>query len=141
MKHAVVGLMTFGFGLLPAWAGEDASSGFFRTPSDNIYCYYSIEESGSVDCEIRDITSRTPTTERPADCDLEWGNRFSVKGTGYAELICAGDTTRDSSAVEFPYGGSYTLGSVYCDSAATGLTCRNQEGHGFFLSKARQELF
>ena len=39
------------------------------------------------------------------------------------------------------YGQSAQFGPITCQSERTGLTCRNQSGHGFFLSRRRQELF
>jgi len=35
------------------------------------------------------------------------------------------------------YGTTWSGGGVRCTSAATGLTCRNRSGHGFFLSRER----
>lgn len=38
-------------------------------------------------------------------------------------------------------GETRTLGLFGCESEATGLTCQDGDGQGFFLSKGRQELF
>ena len=38
------------------------------------------------------------------------------------------------------YGKAYAWHGIRCTSAATGLTCRNTSGHGFFLSRARQRI-
>jgi hypothetical protein len=32
-------------------------------------------------------------------------------------------------------------GGITCTSSEKGLECRNGDGHGFFLSKGKQELF
>ena len=33
------------------------------------------------------------------------------------------------------YGATWGGGGLRCTSATTGLTCRNQDGHGFFVSR------
>jgi hypothetical protein len=131
---------------------EQASS--FRTPSDNIHCLFSLDnipddpddaesvaEPDSVDCEISEMTNKSPLPPKPADCDLDYGDRFSLAVTGKAGVICAGDTIRNSEAPVLAYGESVTQKGITCDSAETGVTCRNEQGHGFFLSKAKQKLF
>jgi hypothetical protein len=40
----------------------------------------------------------------------------------------------------FQYGQSWSGGPFTCQSAATGLTCRHTNGHGFSMSKARIEV-
>jgi hypothetical protein len=123
----------------PASATELQS---FRTPSDNIHCMY-IEDEGrrSVDCELLEMTNPEPAQPRPKDCDLDWGNSFWVGEDGDARMDCYGDTLASPEAPVLAYGRSSHWGSITCRSAPSGLTCRNADGHGFTLSRAKQDLF
>jgi hypothetical protein len=128
--------------LITATASQADTLTPFHTPSKNIYCL-AVEgtDGASIDCEILTITKRTPLTPRPADCDLEWGNRFELAESGQGTLACTGDTVRDDTGMTLTYGNSFRVGSITCESSEKGLDCRNGEDHGFFLSKGRQELF
>jgi hypothetical protein len=115
---------------------------FFHTPSGNIHCLAVASAAGNImDCEILAKVEAQPIAPRPADCELDWGNRFALGETGEAQLGCAGDTVRDDSGATLAYGNSFALGRITCASSEKGLECRNGDGHGFFLSRARQELF
>lgn len=118
---------------------------FFRTPSGNIHCLAYDAEAGNgesgVACEIQQITKRTLNVKRPADCDLEWGNRVEVGQRGRAGMSCYGDTLATPDSRVLGYGRSLTLGAISCGSSEAGLSCTNGSGHGFFLSKSRQRLF
>jgi hypothetical protein len=80
---------------------------------------------------------------RPApkrQCDGDWtGASMSVNGP--AGPTCAGDTVYDRRAPILAYGRTWTLARLSCVSRATGLTCRNRDGHGFFLSRERWRIF
>jgi hypothetical protein len=114
----------------------------FHTPSKNIYCMASeSEDANFLDCEILVMTRQAPLMPRPDDCDLEWGNRFQVGEANDAYLGCTGDTLRDDTGQTLAYGTSFQSGGITCTSSEKGLECRNGDGHGFFLSKGKQELF
>jgi hypothetical protein len=81
-------------------------------------------------------------TDRPADCELDWGDSSWIgPGDRRGELFCRGDTVMNPDAAELGYGGSIARSGICCESDQTGLTCTNGAGHGFFLSKARQRIF
>jgi len=40
-----------------------------------------------------------------------------------------------------PYGHTWRWHRFRCTSETTGLTCRNPQGHGFFLSRESQRVF
>jgi hypothetical protein len=122
-----------------AWADELTS---FHTPSNNIHCMGIVSETGNaVDCELLQMDNTKPLLPQPADCDLDWGSRFAVGETGGGYMVCAGDTVRDPNGITLAYGKTFELRGLTCTSSEKGLDCRNGEGHGFFLSRARQELF
>ena len=136
---ALVVILTIAALAGPARADTLAS---FHTPSENIHCLAATGEDGaSIDCEILEKASTRPLNPRPPDCDLEWGNRFELGETGKGTLACTGDTVRDPSGITLGYDTSFTANSITCTSTQRGLTCLNSEGHGFFLSRARQQVF
>ncbi len=114
----------------------------FRTPSDNIHCLF-IDEEGeiAVECELRDRSSGEPARPMPDDCELDWGNRFALPATGVSGLVCHGDTLISPGSPTLAYGHEMARGGIACFSEKSGLTCRNQDGHGFRLARAKQELF
>lgn len=98
----------------------------FHTPSDNIAC--SLEESGGgeLDCD------------RLAPVYL----RFILPAKGKASMLRdVGDQWCCGGYNELPYGREWQRGAFTCDSTASGLTCENQGGHGFFISKARVKVY
>lgn len=60
---------------------------------------------------------------------------------GSGELICYGDAVVGQSVFTLNYGENIDQAGLRCMSEKKGLTCKNERGHGFFLSKARQEVF
>lgn len=119
---------------LPA-AAQDIG---FRSPTGNIHCLFITGDWTTVRCDLREFT---PSYTRPQDCDLDWGYAFEVGLTGAGQPLCAGDTVIDPAAPVLHYGQSVNVGSLSCSSAKTGMTCVNREGHGFTVSRARQQAF
>jgi hypothetical protein len=114
----------------------------FRTPSDNIHCLF-IDEGGdiAVECELRQRAEGDPARPRPADCELDWGSRFALAARGEAGLVCHGDTLLSPGSPILAYGETRAHTGITCHSEKSGLTCRNLDGHGFRLARAKQELF
>ena len=78
----------------------------------------------------------------PADCELDYGHGV-VLGVGEAaEILCAGDTTIGRDSEPLAYDGAITAGPLRCESAQSGITCRDVEsGHGFSISREAYQLF
>jgi hypothetical protein len=111
----------------------------FQSPSGNIFCMLMTGQYVSARCDMRQLT---PSYHKPpADCDLEWGDSFEVGTRGRGGLVCHGDTVIAPEAFVLDYGKSVTLGGVTCESAQSGMTCRNERGHGFSISKVQQKVF
>jgi hypothetical protein len=113
-----------------------------RMPSNNIVC--TVQEpddnlAGELRCDTRNFppTSRRP----PKDCQLGWGDAFSIGESGKAERICHGDTIMHEDVMVLPYGMTWQHGAYTCRSQPSGLTCFNAQGHGFSLSRSSQRLF
>ena len=112
---------------------------YFHSPSGNINCALMTGDFAGVRCDMTDLTRNY---QRPADCDLEFGDAFEVgPNDRKGAVLCHGDTVIDPGSKELGYGASARLGAFTCTSEKTGMTCTNGLGHGFSISKASQKLF
>lgn len=122
-----------------ALAAPGASSGLgvhFSTPSKNIGCH---GESIFVRCDIAVTRAKPPP--KPRSCQYDWGNYFELRQRGRPRRLCASDSALGSRRI-LGYGRTQRIGlRITCTSRTTGLTCRNRDGHGFFLSRERVRLF
>ena len=107
----------------------------FSTPSGNIGC---VMDPEYVRCDIRDRSWEPPAP--PADCELDFGQGVELADEKRARLVCAGDTTLGAEET-LDYGETSRVGPYRCTSAAAGMNCQAQSGHGFFLSKETYELY
>ena len=58
-----------------------------------------------------------------------------------AEFVCADDTVFGTDNV-LPYGESISAGVLRCESADSGITCRDTKtGHGFSIARQAYQLF
>lgn len=110
----------------------------FQSPSGNIGC---LIFSGSARCDIVKRSWSPPP--RPASCpsQVDFGQGLEVGRSGTGRFVCAGDTTREPGAPELPYGTASRAGVITCISRASGLTCTNSGGHGFFISIQGYRVF
>ena len=144
MRTALV--LAVGFAALAAAAGGSSAStdgfGFFKTPSGKIVCQWTTggTPSASVECGVLP-TLRPPIPKSGTACQhLDYvGNRVSLSVTGRVQKIpCAGDAGPfgdPAHTVLLRYGKTWSApGGLSCKEGSSGLTCRNRDGHGFFLS-------
>ncbi len=143
----------------PAGDVRKVAAGAFATPSGRIVCLVSTD---SVRCDFvgADKAWQAP---KPGSCELDWGSSLYVTKT--AGSTCAGDTVIDTASVDsdyvswrkasdpivtvydlklvaLPYGSSLAAGTFQCDSASTGVTCKNTAtGHGFTMSREAYSVF
>lgn len=113
---------------------------YFHSPSGNINCALMSGDYASARCDM--VEFMQTYRKRPADCDLDWGAAFQIGPNdrrGY--VLCHGDTVINPDSMELGYDTTVTLDEFTCLSEKTGMTCTNADGHGFTLSKARQDLF
>jgi hypothetical protein len=135
-----------------------ADAAAFATPSGRIVC---IIADDSVRCDF--ITDKAWTSPQPKGCDLAWGDSLYLTQT--AGSTCHGDTLADTPALDsgyvtwrrsgdptilvngltlaaLPYGSAILVGTLQCDSATTGVTCRNlSTGHGFTMAREAYAIF
>lgn len=108
----------------------------FTSPSGNVGCHL---DASVARCDIRDRNWAPPL--RPASCRFAYGQGVTLSPGRTAEFVCAGDTTLGSGA-ELGYGDSITAGTLRCQSADTGITCRDTKTrHGFAISRQAYHLF
>jgi hypothetical protein len=113
---------------------------FFVSPSGNIACVIAPD---TIRCDITE--SDWPRPPRPADCQNSYGHMVGinpyVNPDGPAQFLCAGDSAHGSD-IPLAYGNTITAGPMQCDSAESGITCRNVvTRHGFSISRAAYQLF
>lgn len=114
----------------------------FETPSENIQCAVGqdFDVLSDINCTIIN-RSGPPALPKPAWCNSDWGHTFFMRETGPVEMLCE-KTSRDKSGFDrAEYGVTGEFGGFVCHSSTKGLRCTNRDGHGFFLSRARQEVF
>lgn len=121
-------------------AGMEPQFTFFRSPTGNIGCLFVSGEGTDLRCDLLEFE---PTyAEAPADCEFDYGGAFWVgelSETG--EVLCASDTVVDPAAEVLDYDQSLTEGGITCLSEKSGMTCTNEQGHGFTLSRRAQKVF
>ena len=111
----------------------------FRTPSKNIACAFypaSITGRAVFRCDL--LSGLKPKPKQ--HCDVDWTGA-SMGPRGKAGPTCAGDTVYDRSAPILAYGRTWSYGGIVCTSRTSGLTCRNGDKHGFFLSRDSWRVF
>lgn len=119
-----------------------ADEGFFQSPTGNIHCLYipaADGEQGWLRCDM--LEGEQSYKRPPQDCELDWGLSFYVGDRGEAGLTCHGDTVQNPTGAVLGYGSKVQYGSISCEVEKTGVTCKNRQGHGFSLSRARQKIF
>lgn len=123
-----------------ATAGTDAF-GFFKTPSGKIVCQWVAggRPSALVECGVA-TGLEPPLPKSGVACrHLDYvGNRVELAVTGRVQPVpCAGDAgpfADPAHTVYLHYGKSWGAQGLTCKAATSGLTCRNRDGHGFFLA-------
>jgi hypothetical protein len=128
------------FLLLTPPAGADVIP--FSTPSRNIECSVGMGEGPSdILCVIHEKTGPDPRP-RPAGCSGPWGHHFSMTERGPVTMTCGGPGPRNTARhVEIAdYGVTGRFDGITCLSERTGFSCKNADGHGFFLSRAKRTV-
>src|SRR4051812_13204261 len=119
---------------LSGTTGKTTLSGpAFQLPSKNIGC---ATGEGVLVCDV--LSGLSPEPKRK--CEVDWTG-MEMERLGPAQPRCAGDTAYDQKSPVLQYGRSWAKDGFSCESAQTGLRCRNQEGHGFTLSRENWAQF
>jgi Family of unknown function (DUF6636) len=132
----------------PATGSRATKSGYFKTPSGNIVCFYVAGKNADpplVVCGIKSGLKPAPP-RRPCREGGYAGDRVVLQATGRVDVpSCAGDPGPflglQVGARVLAYGKTWSGSGIRCASEVTGLTCRNESGHGFFLSRENWRRF
>ena len=115
----------------------DAYGGFdFTVPSNNIECGYTA--AGGTP------TYTPPRNEAELSCDRVAPTylHFSIGAHGPAILVRdPGEQPCCSDVPVLNYGQTWKAPPFSCSAAETGLTCTRDDGHGFFISRAKAKTF
>jgi len=135
------------FGLLYV-AAAAATVGYFETPSKNIVCgdFVGTGYPPLLECGVASGLVPPPPRPTGAACHVAdpVSNRIRLNATGRTYSFCAGDVgvlAEQERAPVLGYGHRWHIGPYSCNSAITGLTCRNTSDHGFFLSRQSWHSF
>jgi hypothetical protein len=108
----------------------------FTSPSGNVGCYI---DPTAARCDISERDWSPPP--RPADCEFDYGQSISLSPGENATFVCAGDTALGGGQ-PLAYGRSISAGVLVCDSAQSGITCRDTKtGHGFAIAREAYRVF
>lgn len=113
----------------------------FKSPSGNILCSMAGGDEPGVRCDMLSLTQTY--TMRPEGCEFGWGQSFYIGAyASKGELACVNDALSVSKHTPvLPYDARLDYAGITCVSEKAGMTCGNEEGHGFTLSKAKQQLY
>ncbi|MDZ7632679.1 MAG: DUF6636 domain-containing protein [Gemmatimonadaceae bacterium] len=138
---ALLLLLPFGLARRASAQTTEAVLTGFRAPSGNIFCQaFAIgpERVTELRCDL--LRNEAPRVRRPADCEQEYGNAFSLQSRGRPTRLCVGDTVADPALPILAYGGRWTEPGVSCELSSARLRCVNGDGHTLELSRRRQRL-
>ncbi len=114
---------------------KDGQVGFL-TPSSNIECIYT-QQGGGGTYEPED-----GGPELQCDRSEPAYLRFVLGKAGAAKKISdVGDASCCGGENVLDYGALWSLDPFTCVSSTKGLTCIRDDGHGFFISKARTDTW
>ena len=142
LSSATLAIVTAAVAMSPAAAGNSGARVVpgISSPSGNIRCYYDSKAGGPrgatplLTCGLRHAAYAMRLQRRCLAGD--W-HGFGLTAKSMPTLFCAGNANYSIRPVytTLGYGRSWARGPFTCTSRVTGVTCRNQSGHGVFLSR------
>jgi hypothetical protein len=99
----------------------------FETPSKNIRCdlYDQAGEPTTIRCTVFSVSAQ---------------KQWVLSVTGQVSFSQLQESDFGPTGI-LGYGEKWTRFGVTCSSESVGLSCKNRDGHGFFLSRQRQRVF
>ena len=117
----------------PAALGGTIHHARFQSPTKLIQCGVNIEqEGGGISC----FAPYLPHTDLDGYVKLKPHGRPKLGERGDSPWLPSARTV-----VTLRYGEGWSRAGLHCTMRTTGLTCRNEDHHGFVLSKQRQRYF
>lgn len=126
---------------VPAGAGlpsryRAASVSRFDAAGGNIGCRIL---SGTVRCDVGRRVWSPP--HKPSSCHAAWGQGLMIGGTGGSHFVCARNSVLDPTGYYIRPGYDDKVGSVTCQVRSFGVTCFENDGHGFFVGRTGYTTF
>ena len=110
----------------------------FRSPSSNVVCYIEVDY---LRCDIAEANWSPPPRPGGLRVRLRAGD-LALFPAAAPNLSAPATQLRAPDGSPLPYGESITAGVLRCDSAESGITCRDTEtGQGFSISREAYQLF
>src|SRR3954447_4127050 len=100
----------------------------FQTPSHNIVCNSLPSRSGATVGVVCVVFSASPS----------WGQKGWMLARSGRPSVRTARANIGVDVATLGYGRAWQRAGLRCVSQATGLTCRNPQGHGFSLSRQQQ---
>lgn len=110
----------------------------FQSPSGNIHCFIDDDYGPYARCDITHVNNPPPT---PAYCDGDFGQAFGVDERSRGEALCVRDAMKSDRNPVLNYGSSISHAGITCTSEESGMSCVNERGHGFTLSRKQQRVY
>lgn len=142
MKKLILTTLLATSGFLTLTNAHAESSREFHSKDYTVICSTYSDNPNFVGCSIASdfVNHRYEPTE---ECELDWGQNFSLNAKGKAGLDCAGDTYGGSENSKLLKVGQSIKGNGWTCTAITGdgIKCMtNNQKHGFSLNKRQQVL-
>ena len=142
MRKGAIVLTLLALGLTAAsQAGSATRLPGFRSPSRNISCLFIPRGPAHLLCKIAraDYSARLEAHCGAPPIQVDWAG-FELVAGRKGTVVCSGGilydpATQHPSYVTLPYGKTWRRGAFTCRSRVTGVTCRNRQGHGLFVSR------
>jgi hypothetical protein len=112
----------------------------FRTPTGNSRCQFHSSQTEATQALRCDFASDVDPLPKPAGCPYDWGFSIGLQPRGKPKPLCVSDAVDPGNSV-LAYGDTWSEGGIACTSRPTGLRCVNRRGHGFNLTRQRQDIF
>lgn len=110
----------------------------FTSPTGNITCMIFTDDAGpSARC---DLTESSISEQHDCGGTGIWGRSVSLVRGAPASMTCISDTVMDAGLPTLAYGDSTTVDGLTCTSRQDGMTCRDDAGHRFRLSRNDYEV-
>lgn len=110
----------------------------FQSPSGNVHCFIDSDYGAYARCDIMEVDREPRQTRR---CELDYGHAFGVDDVSRGAALCVGDTVFDKRNPVLNYGSSISQSGITCASEKDGMSCENEQGHGFTLSRKNQKAY
>ena len=109
-------------------------AGPFQSPSGNIVCSMYGSTPGDIPTAICAVAEHDWIAPKPENCGANWGSRIDLEAGSPARFGCYGQSMPPATHT-LEYGQIQKLGSITCSSESAGITCKDDSGHYFTVSR------